>query len=187
MRASATSAERRLARRPWSRCPRTLARLLIDGLDAVADHALVEFQLFLTRTAHADAPLLSIEVSPPAFQTRAEVLQLRQLYLQLTLVAARALREDVEDQPGAIEHAALEFGLEVPFLAGGECVVEQDESRFVGQHGGLNLFKLAGCLQKGWVRVAFREPVMKSTGCDAGGDRQFFEFGWVFPSHSLNL
>jgi hypothetical protein len=116
---------------------------LVDGLDAVTNHPLIEFQLLLTRATHADTTLLSIQMGPPAFQACAQVLQLRQLYLQLTFVAVRALREDIQNQSSTIEYATLEFGLEVAFLAGRECVIKQNKPCFVGEHGGLNLFKLA--------------------------------------------
>ena len=59
------------------------------------------------------------------------MLQLRELDFELAFEAARALREDVEDQPVAIEHAALDELLEVAFLAGGERVIDEDHIRLV--------------------------------------------------------
>ena len=65
-------------------------------------------------------------IEPPRWRSRwvqprtrrvAMCLQLREFDLQLAFVAARALREDVEDQAGAVDHAALERLLEVAFLA----------------------------------------------------------------------
>jgi hypothetical protein len=44
------------------------------------------------------------------------VLELRQLDLQLAFVRARALREDVEDQAGAVDDATLQQLLEVALL-----------------------------------------------------------------------
>jgi hypothetical protein len=55
------------------------------------------------------------------------VLQLRELDLQLAFEAASALREYVEDEPAAVEHAAAEFLLEVALLTRGERVVHDDE------------------------------------------------------------
>jgi hypothetical protein len=46
------------------------------------------------------------------------VLELRELHLQLAFETARPLREDVEDQPAAIQHPAFELLLEVALLAG---------------------------------------------------------------------
>src|SRR5690606_13170591 len=44
-------------------------------------------------------------------------------------VGLRALREDVEDQAGAVQHTALEESLEVAFLAGRQRVIENDNVR----------------------------------------------------------
>ena len=46
-----------------------------------------------------------------------DVLQLRELDLELAFEAARALREDVEDEAVAVEHAPLDELLEVALLA----------------------------------------------------------------------
>ena len=53
------------------------------------------------------------------------MLQLRQFHLQFSLVRAGALREDVENQPGAAQHAALHALFQVAFLAGRQLVIEQ--------------------------------------------------------------
>ena len=54
------------------------------------------------------------------------MLQLGKLHLQLALVGTGALGENIENQPGAIHHPALQFLLQVAFLAGTEGVVEHD-------------------------------------------------------------
>ena len=54
------------------------------------------------------------------------MLELRELDFQLALEAARALREDIEDQAVAIEHAPLGELLEIALLAGRERVIDQD-------------------------------------------------------------
>ena len=90
--------------------------LLRDLLEALAEQrstrlpmqAAVGLELRFAGTAQADAAALALEVGPAAHQARGHVLELRELDLQLAFVAARALREDVEDQAGAVEHAALE-------------------------------------------------------------------------------
>ena len=104
-----------------------LVEAVVERLDAAADQAAVGLELRFTRTAQTDAALLALEVGPAAHQARRQVLELRELDLQLAFEAARALREDVEDQAAAIEHAALEFLLEVAFLAGRERVIDQHE------------------------------------------------------------
>jgi len=57
------------------------------------------------------------------------VLQLRQLDLQLAFVRARALREDVEDQPRAVDDAALGELFEIALLHGRERAVDEDQVR----------------------------------------------------------
>ncbi|KWT64404.1 hypothetical protein APY03_7582 [Variovorax sp. WDL1] len=61
---------------------------------------------------------------PAPHQVRAEVLQPRQFDLQLAFVRARALREDLEDQEGAVVHSHTELALEVALLRGAQCLVE---------------------------------------------------------------
>jgi hypothetical protein len=68
--------------------------------NARTHHALIEFELRLPRAAHTNTALLAVKVSPAADQAGGEVLQLSQLHLQLTLMGARALSEDIEDQAG---------------------------------------------------------------------------------------
>ena len=67
------------------------------------------------------------QVGPGARQPWQQVLELRQLDLQLALEAARALREDVEDQRAAVDDLAAERLLEVALLCGRERVVEDDD------------------------------------------------------------
>ena len=61
-------------------------------LDALADHAAVELDLrFARAAARADAAALALQVGPAPHQPRRQVLQPRQLDLQLAFVALRAL------------------------------------------------------------------------------------------------
>ena len=55
-----------------------------------------------------------------------KMLQLREFDLQFAFAGARALREDVENQRGAIEHLALENLFQVAALRGREFIVEDD-------------------------------------------------------------
>ena len=69
----------------------------------------VDLELLLARAAGlADAAALALQVGPAAHQPRRQVLELRELDLQLAFAASRALREDVQDQLGAVEHAAVQ-------------------------------------------------------------------------------
>ena len=76
---------------------------LLHRLDALADHAAVEFDLrFARATAQADAAALALQVRPAPHQARRQVLQARQFDLQLALVALRARGEDVQNDAGAV-------------------------------------------------------------------------------------
>src|SRR5690606_26303194 len=76
-------------------------------------------------------------------QPRRQMLELRQLHLQLALMGAGALCEYIEEQPGAVENSALELTLQVALLARREAVVEQHQ-RCVGRpYRGGDLLDLA--------------------------------------------
>lgn len=120
-----------------------LLQALLDLADAHAQQASVGFQLGLTRTAQADTAFLPFEVGPAAYQPRAHVLQLRQFHLQLAFVGTCALGEDVEDQPGPVEYAALERSLEVALLAGRQGVVENHQLDVFGLDQVVQLLDLA--------------------------------------------
>lgn len=82
-------------------------------------------------------------MGPAAYQPRAHVLQLRQFHLQLAFVGTCALGEDVEDQPGPVEYAALERTLEVALLAGRQGVVENHQLDVFGLDQVVQLLDLA--------------------------------------------
>src|SRR5205085_1320145 len=97
----------------------------LQNLHPLRDIPAVELELGLARTAgRAEATALALEVGPAAHQARGEMLQARQLDLQLALARVRALREDLEDQLGAAEHAPVERELQVALLGGRKLVVE---------------------------------------------------------------
>ena len=91
------------------------------------------------------------------------MLQLRQLDFELAFEAARALREDVEDQAVAVEHAPLDELLEVALLAGRQRVVDEDDVGVVGVRDRLDLLGLAAAEE-----VARVGPVAPAGD---GGDR----------------
>ncbi len=70
-------------------------------------------------------------MGPAAHEAGAEVLQARQFDLQLALVAARALREDLEDEEGAVVDGDAEFALQVALLGGRQGLVEDHLARAV--------------------------------------------------------
>ena len=87
-----------------------------QGLDTVADQPAVGLELRLAGTAQADTALLPLKVGPAADQARGQMLQLGQLDLQLALVALGALRKDVEDQAGTVEHPHIQALFQIALL-----------------------------------------------------------------------
>ena len=91
-------------------------------------------------------PRLALEVGPAPHQPRRQVLQLRQLDLQLALVAARALREDLEDQLVRSTTRHVEVALEVALLRRRQRLVEDDDVGARCSRGQrLDLVGLAAC------------------------------------------
>src|SRR4029079_7617844 len=124
-----------------------------ERLDALADQTAVGFQLRLAGTAVADAATaLAFEVGPAAHQARGDVLELRELDFELAFMAARALREDVEDQARAIEHATLEELLEIALLRGRQRMIEQDHLGVLGRGDGADLVRLAAAHEEARIR-----------------------------------
>ena len=84
----------------------------------------IDFQLRFARTTGADSAGLSRQVMPHARQSRQQVLQLRQFNLQPAFAAARALRENVENQLGAIKNFAREQVFQIASLCRRKLVIE---------------------------------------------------------------
>src|SRR5262249_37473560 len=121
--------------------------------DAPGQQAAVGLELRLAGTAQADTALLPLEVGPAAHQARRQVLELRQLDLELALEAAGALREDVEDQAAAIEHAPPGQLLEIALLARRQGMVHQDQVGACGGGGRADLLGLAAADEVAWIRA----------------------------------
>ena len=101
--------------------------LLFHVADAAVNFSAVGFQLSFTGSARADAAakLRHLDASPR--QARQHVLQLRQLYLQLTFAGAGVPRKNVEDELSAVDHAALDDFFYVALLGSGEVVIEEEK------------------------------------------------------------
>ena len=103
--------------------------LLLERSHALAEQPPVGLELRLARSAQADAAFLPLQVSPAAHQARRQALELGELDLHFSFVAARTLRENVEDQARAIDHTAVQALLEITLLYGRQIVVENGERR----------------------------------------------------------
>ena len=115
----------------------------LEHLDTVADEPPVRLELRFAGPAQADTAFLPLEVSPGAHEARCDVLQLSKLHLQLALVAAGALGEDVENQACPIDHAPIKRPLQIALLCRCERMVEDDDFDVVRLAGEAQLLGLA--------------------------------------------
>jgi len=91
---------------------------LLELLHAPGEQAAVEFELGLAGAAQADrTAALALKVSPAAHEARRHVLELGEFDLQLAFERGCALREDVQDQTRAIDHASTQRFFQIAFLA----------------------------------------------------------------------
>ena len=136
-----------------------LAQLLFGAHDVGRDHAPVQLDLRLAGAAAcADSTALALQVRPAPNQAGAEVLQPRQLHLQLAFVAFGPLGKNFQNQKCAVCHRQFQQALEVALLARADRLVKQDFSRtqlgcqffdFLGfsasdKQGGIGCAALAG-------------------------------------------
>jgi len=129
--------------------------------------------------AAADVALAAaeaLEVLPHAAHTREVVLQLRELDLELALGTAGVLREDVEDQLGAVDDPRVERVLEVTLLRRIELVVDDQRVRARLPERAFELLDLA----LADVRPLRRARAVlhdRADGPDAGRPRQLPDLG----------
>src|SRR3989475_5342335 len=102
---------------------------LLERGDLAADRAAVGFELGFARSPEADTAADTRQVGPHPRQARQQILELRPPDLQLRFVAARARREDVDNDLGAVHHAHAETLLELDALHRREALVEQHQRR----------------------------------------------------------
>src|SRR5204863_2747637 len=106
--------------------------LLRQDADAMADTAAVRLQLGFAGAQGADPAALPRQRVARSDQPRHQVLELRQLDLQLAFTGPRAPGEDVEDELRPIDDLAIERPFEVAQLRRRQLVVEDDrvDARF---------------------------------------------------------
>ena len=116
---------------------------------------------------------------------RKVVFELRELDLKLALGCDRMLREDVEDELGAIDDAELELVLETPLLPRIEVVVDDQRFRFRHKDGRFQLGELS--LAHVGARLRCRTALHElADGLDAGGAQKLAHLRQLlFLVHSL--
>src|SRR5439155_2827477 len=95
--------------------------------DPLAYPATIDLQLRLAGSATPDSTGEARERVVPSDQPRQPVLELRQFHLQLAVGALRALREDVEDELGAVDDAQARRLGDVPRLRRLQVAIEDDQ------------------------------------------------------------
>ena len=83
--------------------PAHVLDVLRDGVNACADPTAIGLELRFTGTSRADAATQTRQRVAGADEPRQEILQLCEFDLQLAFARARAAREDVENQLGAVD------------------------------------------------------------------------------------
>ncbi len=127
-----------------------VSQFLLQPHHLVGQQAPVGLDLGFTRTAHdAKAAPLALEVGPGAHQARTLVVEPGQLDLQLAFPRAGAAGEDLQDQPGAVDHLDLAGALQVALLHGAERIVDHDDVDLLTIADAGDLLDLAGPEQGG--------------------------------------
>ena len=135
---------------------------LLERLDPVAHAAAVDFELLLAGAAAADAALEARQARiAAAHQAREQVLELRQLDLDLALVRARAAREDVEDELRPVDDLDRGRLRDRARLRGREVLVDDDVIGLKARRADDQILEAAGAHQRARVELlaALDDPV----------------------------
>ena len=90
--------------------------LPLDVANAAVDFPAIGFKLRFTWASSADSASKLRHFHAASSQPRQQVLQLRQLHLQLAFTTAGMAGKDVEDELRTIDHPRIHFALNVALL-----------------------------------------------------------------------
>ena len=125
---------------------------------AVANHPPVGLDLRLARAAEeAEAAALAFEVGPAAHQAALLVVEVRQLDLQAPFGGRCALAEYLEDQPGAVDHLALELLFQIALLDSAQRAVDNHQLGVFHLAIGADALDLAFAEQRRRAHLAQRQ------------------------------
>ncbi len=153
-----------------------MLQLLADDVDALAEESPVGLDLGLAGTAEkAEAAALPLEMGPGADQPALLIDEMGKLDLQAPFPRPRALAENFEDQPGAVEHLDVPRRLEIALLHRRERMIDDDETGILGAHQPRQLLDLAGAEQSRRPRIRHgHEPARLDVEIDRGGEADRF-------------
>ena len=156
--------------------PPHLLQLVLQPDDAFADQPPVGLDLRLAGAAEeAEAAALAFQVGPGPHQAGALVVQMRQLHLERALLGRGALAEDVQDQPGAVDHLAGPGALQVALLHRRQRRIDDRDGDFLFRQGVAERGDLPLAQQRGRAADAQGEDSgMHDDEADRGGEAHRF-------------
>ncbi len=134
----------------------------------MTDPAAIGFQFCFAGTSSADPAAQTRQCRRGADETRHQILQLRELDLQLAFARARAPGKDVENQLRSIDDFRLESFLEIPQLRRRQLVVEDDDVDIEFVAGSGERLNLAATEKCRGVRL---RPLLQHAQHDHGAGR----------------
>jgi succinyl-diaminopimelate desuccinylase len=172
------------ASRALSREP---AKTLLQQRDPRPCETAVRLELALARAAGSDTTTETLEVVPHPAHPREVVFELCQLDLELPLGASRMLREDVEDQLGAVDDPGLQRVFERSLLWGAELTVDEEHLGGRTRKGLLELRQLSLAHERSYVRPCSMLDEL-SARRDTSGACQLFQLPeLVVPVGALGI
>ena len=160
-------------------------QLIVELLDAAIDPPAVRFQLRFTRTARADAAAQAGHFRAPSGEARQQIIQLRQLHLQLPFARPGAAGENIQDQLRPVQNLAIERAFQIAKLGGRKFSVEQHHVGFMEIHQAAQFIQFAGADQRGRIgRLAgLNDGLFHARAGRVGESLHFFErfFGAMRP------
>src|ERR1041384_8321123 len=112
---------------------------------------------------------------PLPVEARQQIFELRQLDLQLALVAARSLGKYVEDELAPVDYANVERVFQIALLSGRQIFVQNDQIGMKLFHFSLDLVNLAAADQSCWSNI-FNLLMLFLEHRRACGFREAFKF-----------
>ena len=171
--------------------PPHLIQFALEPHDAVPDQPPVNFDLAFPRPAQkAEAATLAFQVRPGPHQPRALIFQMRQFNLQAAFARAGPFAENLQDQPGAINHLAAPGAFQIALLHGAERGIHNHHAHLLVMQRFFLHLHLAFAHQRG--RPPFAERIDRGMhNGHANGRRKPYRlrqprFGRALPTHIAN-